>query len=422
MKTKTLSRREMLRRSATFTALSGAQLVLPRWMPRLSFAPKYRALPGDVLVVVFLRGGADSLNMIVPHGEEAYYTARPQLAIPRPDDGSSQGKILDLDGFFGLHPSLSPLLPVFQNGELTAVHATGSPDPTRSHFTAMDFMERGTPGSHDLSTGWIGRHLGMLDTGNQSPLRGVGWGTAAQSALRGPVSPVAMKSIADYHLGGRLDLAEQMMQSINALYNLDSEALSETANATQAAVEIVQKVDIDQYQPQNGAQYPEDEFAFALKQTAALIREEVGLEAACVDLGGWDTHSDQGTIEGTQANLMLTLANGLAAFHADMGPQMSRITVVVMSEFGRRVKENASFGTDHGNGGAILVMNGDLAQGPVVADWPGLSEEVLDRGDLAITIDYRDVLSEVISLRLNNPAVSEVFPNFSPNMPGLFTS
>ncbi len=417
---KTYTRREMLHRSTAIATLSGASLVLPRWMPQLAFSPKYQAPQGDVLVCIFLRGGADALNMVVPHGEDAYYDARPQLAIPRPDTSGSDPKAVDLDGFFGLHPSLAALLPAFQGGELTAVHATGSPDPTRSHFEAMSFMERGTPGSKTLSTGWIGRHLASLDTGNLSPVRAVGWGTAAQQAIRGPVSPVVLQSIADYHLGGRVDVAAEMMGSINALYGLDTDELQAAANATTSAIDIVSQVDINAYQPQNGAVYDEDSFSMALKQTAALIRAEVGMEASCIDLGGWDTHANQGVVEGTQPQLLETLAAGLAAFHSDMGPDMSRVTVVVMSEFGRRVEENANLGTDHGHGGAMFLMSGNLAQGPVFSHWPGLGAEFLDRGDLAITIDYRDVLSEILMQRLNNPQIEEVFPSFRHSSLGLF--
>lgn len=417
---KTLSRRDALHKGTALSVLAGVNLVLPRWMPRFSFAPKYQMPRGDVLLSIFLRGGADSLNMIVPYGDDDYYRARSQLAIPRADQSGAEFKVLDLDGFFGLHPALAPLLPIFQGGNLKAIHATGSPDPTRSHFAAMDFMERGTPGSRDLSTGWIGRHLATLDTGNASPLRAVGWSTALQAALRGPVSGVAMKSIADYHLGGRLDLAEKMMFSLDALYNLDVDALNAAADVTLAALGLVEQVKIDQYQTRNGAVYPENEFAFGLKQTAALMRAEVGLEVACLDLGGWDTHVNQGSTEGEHANLMTTLAEGLAAFHQDMGDDLRRVTVVVMSEFGRRVKENANRGTDHGHGGAILLMNGNLTPGAVVADWRGLHSEVLDNGDVPITTDYRDVLAEILEKRLHNPMVGEVFPNFSRTVLHLF--
>ena len=419
---KQITRREMLRNTSAMAGVAAAHSMLPMWMPKLAFAPANSAARGDVLISVFLRGGADMLNMVIPHAEDAYYAARPKLAIPRPDASGNDPKVLDLDGFFGLHPALAPLLPVFKGGEMVAVHATGSPDETRSHFEAMDFMERGTPGDFSLHTGWIGRHLATLDTGNTSPVRAVGWGTAVQASLRGTVSPVAIKSIADYHLGGDLKAAARMMTAIDSLYKLDSDTLYASAQATTSAIQVVAGIGYQNYQPQNRATYPESDFANALKQTAALIRANVGLEAACIDLGGWDTHVNQGGVEGEQASLMTDLAEGLAAFHSDMGTDMQRVTVVVMSEFGRRVQENGGGGTDHGHGSALLTMSGSLSSAkPVVANWPGMSEDKLDRGeDLAITIDYRDILGELMTNRLHNPAVDQVFPNYTPKAPGLF--
>ncbi len=372
MRNLNLSRREMMRSSAAFMSAAAAQSALPAWMPRLAFAPVQQAARGDVLISIFLRGGADTLNLVVPHGEDAYYTARPQIAIARPDDRSADATALDLDGFFGLHPALSPLLPIFQGGEMIAIHAAGSPNETRSHFEAMDYMERGTPGDYHVASGWIGRHLATLNTGNPSPIRALGWGTAVQAALHGSISPIAIKSIVDYHLNGDQQIALQMLQSLNRLYALDSDSLSESALATQAAITMLAMVNYADYQARNGANYPEGDFAQALRQTAALIRTDVGLEAACIDLGGWDTHVNQGGAEGQQAGLMATLAEGLAAFHADMGDDMRHISVVVMSEFGRRVKENGGGGTDHGHGGAMFVMSGSLAQHNCYADWRGL--------------------------------------------------
>ena len=416
-----ISRRDMIKGSAILTGLATAYAGLPGWMPRLAFAQPYKNPAGDILVSIFLRGGADFLNMVVPYGEDAYYDARPQLAIPRPD-ASSDLKVLDVDGFFGLHPALSPLLPIFNGGEMTAVHATGSPHETRSHFEAMDFMERGTPGSYDVTSGWIGRHLSLLDTDNPSPIRGIGWGTAVQMALTGAPSVVAMKSIIDYHLDGDEALAMQMMESLVSLYSLETNSLEETAIATQSAIDVVASVGYENYIPKNGATYPENDFAFALRQTASLIRADVGLEAACIDLGGWDTHVNQGGVEGTQARLMTQLAEGLAAFHQDMGTDMSNITVVIMSEFGRRLEENGGRGTDHGHGGSVMLMSGNLAQPGIVANWPGLTPDVLDRGDLAITIDYRDVLSELLTKRLNNPGIAEIFPNYAADDYNIFTT
>ncbi len=419
--TETITRRDMLKRSMALSALASAQIAWPGWMPRLSFAPKNRAPRGDVLVVVFLRGGADGLNIVVPHGENAYYDARPQINLARPDDSKADKgkKALDLDGFFGVHPALEPLLPIFKGNQLVAVHATGSPDPTRSHFDAMSFMERGTPGSSALNTGWIGRHLASLDTGSNTPLRAIGWGNSLQASLRGTISATAIKSIVDYHLRGRADTANEMLASLNALYAADPGAMKLAAEQTNAVLDLVSRVNVASYKPANDASYNDkNEFDMALMQTAALIKADVGLEVSAIDVGGWDTHQNE--IADLTKDLT-TLGKGLANFHADMGDAMKDITVVVMSEFGRRVEENASGGTDHGHGNMMLVMGGHVAPKPVIAQWPGLSSDKLSNGDLAITIDYRDVLSEILTARLNNPAVDTVFPDFKPTSHGIVT-
>jgi uncharacterized protein (DUF1501 family) len=242
-----------------------------------------------------------------------------------------------------------------------------------------------------------------------------------QQSLVGAPSTIALQSIIDYHLAGDEAVAAQLLTSLTSLYALESAPLAASAASTQAAVQVVNSIGYASYAPQHGATYPESEFALALRQIAALIRADVGLEVACVDLGGWDTHALQGAAEGQQAVLLADLAGGLAAFHQDMGADMARVTVVVMSEFGRRVAENANSGTDHGHGGAMLVMSDHLVAALVVARWPGLSPELLDRGeDLAITTDYRDVLAEIVTRRLNNPGVAAVFPGHTPAAVGLF--
>lgn len=421
-KIETVSRRTMLNQSLALTALASAQVMWPSWMPRLSFAQANKAPAGDVLIAVFLRGGADGLNVVVPHGDESYYKWRPAINVAHPDDNSADtgNKVLDLDGFFGLHSALRPLLPIFQAHQAVAIHATGSPDPTRSHFDAMDFMERGAPGNHTLSTGWLGRHLASLDTGTNAPVRGIGWGNGLQTSLRGSVSAASLKSIVDYHLRGRADAATDMLTALNALYAMDQGALKVAADQTNAILNLVTKVNVASYKPANGAQYDEkDDFDMALMQTAALIKADVGLEVSAIDLGGWDTHQNEVNDLPKQLGI---LANGLAAFHADLGDAIKNVTVVIMSEFGRRVQENASGGTDHGHGNMMFVMGGHVAQKPVVANWPGLSQDKLINGDLQITIDYRDVLSEILTKRLNNPSMDQVFPGFTPTARGVVTT
>lgn len=412
----TLTRRKFLQS----TALLPTAVAWPEWMPRLSFAPAQTAPRGDTLVVIFLRGAADALNMVVPHGENIYYRHRPTLGIPRPDDnraGHGQ-RAIDLDGFFGFHPALEPLLPAWQAGHLAPIHACGAPDESRSHFKAMELMERGVTDARGPASGWIGRHLASLDTGNPSPLRAVGLGEQIPRSLRGSIPVSALRSIADFHLGGDLRAAAQMQAALATLYAGD-DPLSAIGQETLQILRTIEKLDPQRYQPAGDAAYPDSDFGIGLRQVAMLIKAEVGLEVAALDVGGWDTHFAQGGSRGLMAGLLANLARGLAAFHADLFDHADRLTVVVMSEFGRRATENASLGTDHGHGGLMLVMGGNVAGHRVHGDWPGLAgEQLFGPGDLAVTTDYRDVLGEVCAKRLNNHALQEIFPDYEVTLRG----
>jgi uncharacterized protein (DUF1501 family) len=383
--------------------------------PRLAFASAQTAPGGDTLVVVFLRGAADTLNIVVPHGEAAYYACRPTLGIPRPDDrrAPERQRAIDLDGFFGLHPALAPLLPAWQAGHVAPVHACGAPDESRSHFRAMELMERGVDDERGPASGWIGRHLATLNTGNQSPLRAVGLGSLPQRSLSGAVPVSSLRSIADFHLGGDAAAAMQMQAALTALYS-GGEPLSVIGQETLGILDTLQALDPLGYAPAHGARYPDSEFGLGLRQVAMLVKAEVGLEVAAIDVGGWDTHFAQGGSEGQMANLLSGLGQGLAAFHADLFDYANRLTVVTMSEFGRRVQENGSLGTDHGHGSLMLLMGGNVAGGRVGGQWPGLEpEQLVGPGDLAVTTDYRDVLAEVCLKRLNNPALADIFPGYA---------
>ncbi len=393
----------------------------PAWMPRLSFAPVQTKPRGDVLVVVFLRGAADGLNIIVPHGEDTYYRMRPTLGIPRPDDAQAPAaqRTLDLDGFFGLHPAMRPLLESWEAGRFAAIHACGAPDDSRSHFKAMALMERGVEDERGPASGWIGRHLGSLDTGNGSPLRAIGLGPRTQASLHGPVPVTALRSIADFHFGGDLAAASRIQAALAALYH-DEDPLGPAGQETLAILQTLETLDPHSYTPEGAWPYPESDFGTGLRQIAMLVKAEIGLEVAAIDLGGWDTHFAQGGSQGLMSGLLSDLAGGLAALHADLHAHMADLTVVVMSEFGRRVNENASLGTDHGHGGVMLLMGGNVRGGQVHSLWPGLQEgQLFGPGDLAVTIDYRDVLAEVCLKRLNNTALAEIFPGYEPLMPGL---
>ena len=416
-----LNRREFLQMSGFAGVIGASQSLFPRWMPQLAFRSPERmaAGPGDVLVNIFLRGGMDGLSVVAPFAEGAsYYDVRPTVAVPEP--GRTNGAI-DLDGRFSLHPTLAPLKEIYDQQHLAIVHATGSIDPSRSHFDAMTFMEAGVPGNKTLNTGWIGRHLQAAAWQNDSPFRAVGMGAMIPAALRGPITPLSIRSIADFHFRGRDDELQRLQQAISALYTIQAPTnqLERQAGLVFKTIATLDQLQATDYQPANGAKYPDDEFGLGLKQVAQLIKADVGLEVACVDLGGWDTHENQGTLDGEFNNLLTTLSQGLAAFYHDLRDYMQGITVVTMSEFGRRAHENGSGGTDHGHGNVMFLMGGGVNGGQVHTRWPGLAPAALDDGDLAITTDYRDVLAEVVTRRLLNPALDQVFPGYTPGTVGV---
>lgn len=407
MLTDTITRRGVLRRAG---ALALGALTLPGWMPRVALAAHAPAnATSDLLVCVFLRGAADGLNLVVPHGDKDYYAARANLAIPQPKAGNKDAAI-DLDGFFGLHPSLAPIKGLYDAGALAFVHAAGSPDPTHSHFDAMDFMERGTPGEKSITTGWIGRHLQQMATNNRSPFRAVGLGTNLQQSLRGPIPATALQSIADFHLQGDARQVQQIQNALAALY-AGTDLVEENGKQTLQALRDLGKISADKYTPSGGAKYPDSVFGKAMANIAQLIKADLGVEVACVDLGGWDMHVQE---EAQIARLADELAKTLAAFYADLQDQMKRITLVAMSEFGRRVQENSNRGTDHGHGGVMFVLGGGIQGGKVYGDWLGLSKEKLyGPGDLEITTDFRDVLGEITQKRLGNSNLASVFPGYN---------
>ena len=395
-----------------------------------------RAIPAkaDILIRVFARGAMDGLNVIIPHGDKNYYAARPTIAIPAPDHLSASSgdgqRAIDLDGFFGLHPALIPLKPAWDAGALAFVHASGSPDPTHSHFDAQDFMERGLPGDKRAVSGWLNRCLPASAGANASPLRAVAAGVMLPMALRGPVPAVAMRSLAEFQLGGarsREPALQKIGQSLQGFFASGSE-LDQKARTTFAALQAVQKLNPGQYKPQRDAKYPDGDFGQGLKQIAQLVRSEVGLEAAALDIGGWDTHSAEGTAQGQLARLLADLGGGLGAFYTDLSDLFDRITLVVMTEFGRRVAENGSGGTDHGHGSVMFVISNNLAAARVHARWPGLAQEQLyGPGDLAVTTDFRQVLAEIVQQRLpaaslaSQGALAAILPGFTPAPPlGLF--
>jgi uncharacterized protein (DUF1501 family) len=280
-------------------------------------------------------------------------------------------------------------------------------------------MERGLTYLSGPASGWIGRHLASLDTGNYSPLRAVGLGEQVPRSLRGVIPATALRSITDYHLGEEASEAARLHRALAALY-LGDDPLGRLGRETLGVLDTIAALRAEGYHPSSEAVYPESEFGLGLRQVAALVKAEVGLEVAALDLGGWDTHFAQGGSEGLMSGLLGDLGLGLAALHADLHERLGDLTVIVMSEFGRRAGENASLGTDHGHGGAMLLLGGGVEGRRVHGSWPGLgADQLFGPGDLAVTTDYRDVLGEVCRLRLNNPALDQIFPDFTPTMRGV---
>ncbi len=416
------SRRDVLRAATGLGswAVAPDAASYPAWMPRMAFAPPGVEPQGDILVAIFQRGGMDGLNAVMPLGDADYYRLRPTLAIPEPAAGSDQSGI-DLDGFFGLHPALRPLKDLWDARSLAIVHAVGSPDPTHSHFDAMDYMERGTPGEKQIATGWIGRHLQTAPWQNQSPFRAIGMGGIMQASLRGPVPVTTLQSIANFHLQGRLQDLARIQQTLASLYAQGS-SLDTAAATTFSAVDMLAGLNVSTYTPAGGAVYPETEFGMACKQVAQIAKAQIGMEVACIDIGGWDTHKQEGAVDGELPKLLAELASGVAALYHDLGDLAKRVTLVTMSEFGRRAYENGSAGTDHGHGNVMFLAGGNVNGGKVYGDWPGLSKDKLyATGDLAVTTDFRDVLGEIVQKRLGNPNnLAQIFPEYTAwNMRGV---
>lgn len=413
------TRREFIGSGAA--AAAGA---LPGWMPRLAFRAADAAPRGDVLVCVFQRGGMDGLSAVIPYQERGYYDARPALAIRAPNPGDSKSA-RRLDDRFALNPAMTGLARLWDEDRLAIVHATGSPDDSRSHFDAMDYMERGTPGLRSVSTGWIGRHLEVTAARNASPFRAVGMGDMLPLSLYGPVPAAALRSIAEFHLEAELDMAA-FQTRLRGLYS-SGDWFDQNALSAFEALAILERANPEQYRPENGASYPDRAFGQAMAQVAQLIKADVGLEVACIDVGEWDTHAYQvwqgsgDATDGIMTRLLGEFDAALAAFVVDLGARMDDpgVTVVTMSEFGRRVAQNSANGTDHGHGNCMFVMGGGVVKG-VHTIWPGLEPENLSGGeDLAVTIDYRDVLAEIVSKRLANPALRDVFPGYTATMQGV---
>lgn len=359
---------------------------------------------GKVLVVVFQRGAMDGLNAVIPFKDRAYYDFRPTIAIAEPASG--EDRVIDLDGFYGLHPALAPLKSIYDKGHLAIVHAAGSPDNTRSHFDAQDYMEIGTPGIKSTPDGWLNRYLAE-NKNIGSRFRGVALTAQLPRMLAGSVPALTLSSIDEFRLRN-----EAMAATLHRLYTGTSDELFRFGgqNLFAAMVELRQ---LESRIPPSMERYPADRFGASLAQIARLIKADVGLEIAFTEIQGWDTHVNQGGAKGQMANRLKQLAEGLATFYRDLGDRVEDVVLITLSEFGRTARENGNRGTDHGHANVMFALGGPVRGGKVYGRWPGLAPEVLYEGrDLDLTTDFRAVCSEVISRHLKHKNLSKIFPGF----------
>ena len=382
----------------------------------LGFAPSFLARTAEaagtrrkLLVAIFQRGAVDGLNMIVPHGEAEYYRVRPSIAIARP--GSSDGAAIDLDGDFGLHPRMASLVPLWTNRSLAVVHASGSPDSTRSHFDAQDYMETATPGVKSTRDGWLNRYLQVARTAD-TPLTAIAVARQMPRSLQGTAPALAISSVGQFGVRGGMGTQERFEE---AYQRATDRILKETASDAFDAIRTLSAAGgARAYRPASGAIYPRSPFGQALQEIARLAKADVGLEIAFAESPQWDHHINEGGATGQIANRLGDFADGLAALATDLGDRMADTVILTMSEFGRTIAENGSRGTDHGHGNAMLVIGGNV-RGGIYGDWPGLREDDRHDGrDLKITTDFRDVFGEVVMRHLgaDEEAAAKVFPQF----------
>ena len=394
----------------------------------LGFAPSFLARTAQAagqnakrLIAIFQRGAVDGLNMVVPFGEADYYRARPSIAIARPGGGPDAA--FDLDGFFGLNPRLAPLAPLWRRGDLAIVHASGSPDATRSHFDAQDYMETGTPGVKRTDDGWLNRYLQARQTEAATPFRAVALGPQLPRALQGHAPALAVNGIDKFGLQGKP--GGDLGSAFEAEYaSAADRILGGAGREAFDAMKMLRGAGRGAYTPAPGADYPRSPFGQALLQIAQLAKSNVGLEVAFAEVGGWDTHVNQGAGQGQLAARLDDFARSLAALAADLGDDLEHTVILTMSEFGRAVGENGNRGTDHGHGNAMMVMGGGVRGGKVHGRWPGLAVEQRHEGrDLAVTTDFRDVFGEIVVRHLGLTDASAVFPGYAidpSRFPGLF--
>jgi uncharacterized protein (DUF1501 family) len=401
-----LSRRYFLKSAGVAAASFG---VVPSFLLRTAYAQNPAAgKDRPILIAIFQRGAADGISMVVPFGDPHYASLRPQIALPSPLRGGGE-TTLDLDGYFGLHPALSSLKPIYDAGHLAMVQAVGSPDNTRSHFDAQDYMEAGAPGNKSVSDGWLNRYMQTDPRPKGSaPFRAIAMSSNMPRSLLGPAPALAMTKIQDFDVRGNQGRKGDNTDIYSAFESM-------WHNETFDAIKMLKDANPARFQPENGAVYPNQPFSQSLMQIAQIIKADVGLEVAFADLSGWDTHANQGSVAGQLSNRLREFGDGIAALYRDLGDRMRNVVIVTMTEFGRAIKQNGSGGTDHGHASALFMAGGPVKGGKVYGKWPGLGPNQLFEGrDLALTTDFRDVFSEILTKHMHSADVAKVFPGYAP--------
>ncbi len=380
-----------------------------------------RSADNKTLVCIFLRGGADTLNMFIPYADDTYYKIRPTIAVPDPKSGKGSDCALKLDDFYAFHPKLAPILPLYKEGRLAIVQAVGTDNPTGSHFETQDQMEHGDAFKKNSGGGWLARYLRARFGNDLTPLSAVSIGPIIPESLRGAPGASAISSIDEIRIKAPCENPAIVAKALSDLYSAEVGILSSPGLDTLNLLKRVETLRAVKYKPEKGASYADNDFARGLREIARLIKAEVGLEVACIDLGGWDTHFVQGSVSGVQAALIDILSGSLAAFDADLSNWHKQVTTLVITEFGRRSYENGSLGTDHGRGFAAMILGEGVSGGQILGHYPGLNEEkwVLGPSGLDVIFDYRSVLSEVLTMRMGLKNCLNVFPGFQPQKIGI---
>lgn len=397
---------------------SGAMALLalgmpPEFLQRSLLASTSDGARRKTLICIFQRGAVDGLSMVVPFGERSYYEKRRSIALGEPTRAAQHG-VIDLDGYFGLHPELKPLHDLYARNELAIVNAVGSPDPTRSHFDAQDFMESATPGVKSTRDGWLNRVLHEADHAigqtalGRRALRGVAISAQLPKALRGTEPALAIPDLNRFGLlGGAENEVERMYRTQHGT------VVGSAADGAFEAIEVLRGANLAQYRAAAGVEYPQGSFGNSLSQIAQLIKSGIGVEIAFVDIGGWDTHNAQGGAQGQLANRLREFGRGIRALYDDLGDRMEDVVILTMSEFGRTVAENGSGGTDHGHANCMFVAGSAVNGGRILGKWPGLADgQLYENRDLAVTTDFRDVFAEIASRHLGATNLGKVFPGY----------